>query len=34
MLWALAPDLTSSLARRMGSEQIARTYEQAMREKR
>jgi short-subunit dehydrogenase len=34
MLWALAPDFASSLARRMGSEQIARTYEQAMREKR
>jgi short-subunit dehydrogenase len=34
MLWALAPDFASSLARRMGSEQIARTYEQALREKR
>jgi short-subunit dehydrogenase len=34
LLWALAPDFASSLARRMGSEQIARTYEQGLREKR
>jgi uncharacterized protein len=34
MLWALAPDLASSLARRLGAEEIARTYEQALREKR
>jgi short-subunit dehydrogenase len=34
LLWALAPDFTSSLARRLGAEEIARTYEQAMREKR
>jgi len=33
-LWALAPDLVSRLARRMGSEQIASTYERAMRQKR
>jgi NADP-dependent 3-hydroxy acid dehydrogenase YdfG len=33
-LWALAPDFASSVARRMGSEEIARTYERAMRKKR
>jgi NADP-dependent 3-hydroxy acid dehydrogenase YdfG len=34
VLWGLAPDLASGIARRMGSEQIARTYEEAMRSKR
>jgi short-subunit dehydrogenase len=33
-LWGLAPDFASSVARRMGAEQIARTYERAMHEKR
>jgi short-subunit dehydrogenase len=33
-IWALAPDFASSVARRMGAEEIARTYEVAMREKR
>ena len=34
VLWGLAPDLASSLGRRMGSEQIARAYEESMRAKR
>jgi short-subunit dehydrogenase len=34
LLWGLAPDLASGLARRMGSEQIAATYEEALRSKR
>ncbi len=34
LLWTLAPDLASAAARRLGSEEIARTYEQALREKR
>jgi uncharacterized protein len=34
LLWALAPDLASNLARRLGSEEIARTYEQALKDKR
>jgi uncharacterized protein len=34
LLWGLAPDLASGLARRMGSEQIADTYEAALRGKR
>jgi uncharacterized protein len=34
LLWGFAPDLASKLARRMGSEQIAATYEEALRSKR
>jgi len=34
LLWALAPDLAASIARRLGSEQIASTFEHALREKR
>ncbi len=34
LLWALAPDLSSSLARRLGSEEIAQTYERALQGKR
>jgi NADP-dependent 3-hydroxy acid dehydrogenase YdfG len=34
VFWGLAPDLAASSARRLGSEQIAATYEQALREKR
>jgi uncharacterized protein len=34
LLWALAPDLASAMARRMGSEEIASIYEQALQDKR
>jgi len=34
LLWALAPDFASAVARRLGSEEIARTYEQALQDKR
>jgi short-subunit dehydrogenase len=34
LLWGLAPDTASALARRLGSEQIARDYELALRERR
>jgi hypothetical protein len=34
VLWSLAPDLATRLGRRLGSEQIALTYEHALREKR
>lgn len=34
LLWGLAPDLASGIARRMGSEQIAETFEQGLRSKR
>jgi short-subunit dehydrogenase len=34
LLWAIAPDLASGIARRMGSQEIAQTYEDAMRSKR
>jgi short-subunit dehydrogenase len=34
VLWALAPDLAARLASRLGSQEIASTYEHALREKR
>jgi short-subunit dehydrogenase len=34
MLWNLAPDLASTISRRMGSDEIARTYERALADKR
>lgn len=34
LLWNVAPDLASSISRRMGAREIARTYEQALADKR
>lgn len=34
VLWSVAPDLAAALSRRLGSEQIAQAYEQALRDKR
>jgi short-subunit dehydrogenase len=34
LLWSVAPDLSAAIARRLGSDQIASTYEDALREKR
>jgi short-subunit dehydrogenase len=34
LLWNVAPDLSAAIARRLGAEQIASTYEDALREKR
>ncbi len=34
LLWNVAPDLASAISRRMGSEEIARTYERALADRR